>query len=91
VFLTPLAVGLLQTVIGAHAHLDRNDIGLPVREVVTGAWEAHRLSVAREGAARPVVAAAHGAQQICVGVRDRAELRMTISLWGQVLDLTRKV
>jgi hypothetical protein len=37
-----------------------------------------RLSVAREGVARPVVTAAHGAQQICVGVRDRAELRMTI-------------
>src|SRR5262249_6429096 len=80
----PVSVGitLLQSVVGSHAQIEGNDVGLNVRKMIEHIRQADRLSVHGKGVARNVVAASHGFKGCGVRCSDRAELRMAIRAWG---------
>src|SRR5262250_2632925 len=77
-----VSVTLLQGIVGAHAQIKGNDVGLNVRKMIEYIWQVDRLSVHGKGVAGNVVAASHGFKGCGVRPCDRAELRMAIGAWG---------
>src|SRR5690242_19715782 len=88
-----VAVHLLKTDVGAHAHVYRDGVALHVWKMIGGAWEVRRFAVGGKSRARNVVAGAHLLQNGRVLRQDCAELGMTIlpPLWvhrwySQIVD-----
>src|SRR2546425_12425710 len=88
-----VAVALLQRVPRAHAQLNRNNVGLNVREVVGCTGEVRGIAVSGESVARDVVAAAYGLELGGIRLQDGAELGMAVGPWrvvdgshGHVMD-----
>ena len=86
-------VALLQRVPRAHAELNRDDVGLAVREAVVRAGEVLRIAIGGEDVAGDVVVGAHAAQRIGIGLEYGPELCVTVRAWrvvdrgdGQIVD-----
>ena len=76
----PIGVGiaLLHRVVGPHAHMNRDDIGLSVGEAVGRAGEMRGPAVAGEDMSRHVVAGPHLLQNLGIALGNRSELRVAV-------------
>src|SRR4029453_5095056 len=77
-----MAVGLLQAVVGPHAELDRNEVGLDVRKVIARGRKADFVAIDCEKLARRVVMASDVVNRDGVGRGHLSELRVPVGPWG---------
>ena len=91
----PIGVGirLLERVVGTHAHVKRDNVGLTIGKVIGGIWKMDRVAIDGEHVARHVVAVSHPLENCSVSGQDGAKPGMAIATrchidgrYGQIMN-----
>src|SRR6266478_161670 len=77
-------IRLLHGVVGAHAQVDRDDVGLNIREMVRGTRKVDRVSVYSKDVTGNVIATPHFLQLGGIRRQNRAKLYMAICAWRRI-------